>query len=34
MIKELLDLEAPPTTLGEFMPPHKIITKVDDLLYR
>jgi len=34
MIKELSELNAPPTTLGEFMPPHKIVGKVDDLLYR
>jgi len=33
MIKELVDLEAPPTTLGDFMPPHKIVNKVDNLLY-
>jgi len=33
MIKELVELEAPPTTLGDFMPPHKIINKVDNLLY-
>ena len=34
MIKELAELETPPTTLGDFMPPHKIVNKVDDLLYR
>jgi len=34
MIEELSQLDTPPTTLGEFMPPHKIIGKVDDLLYR
>src|SRR5712671_3278354 len=34
MIKELAERDTPPTTLGEFMPPHKIIGKVDDLLYR
>src|SRR5712675_1044852 len=34
MITELAALEAPPTTLGDFMPPHKIVNKVDDLLYR
>ena len=33
MILELSQLDAPPTTLGEFMPPHKIIRKVDDLLF-
>ena len=33
MIKELDELTAPPTTLGDFMPPHKIVNKVDDLLY-
>jgi len=34
MIKELVELDEPPTTLGDFMPPHKIVNKVDDLLYR
>src|SRR5712671_4208782 len=34
MIEELSQLDTPPTTLGEFMPPHKIIGKVDDLLYQ
>src|SRR5712671_1700020 len=34
MIKELAELETPPTTLGDFMPLHKIVNKVDDLLYR
>jgi len=34
MIKELDELDAPPTTLRDFMPPHKIINKVDDLLFR
>jgi len=33
MIKELSDLDTPPTSLGDFMPPHKIVSKVDDLLY-
>jgi len=33
MIKELVELEAPPTSLGDFMPPHKIVNKVDNLLY-
>src|SRR5712672_3638867 len=33
MITELAELKAPPTTLSEFMPLHKIINKVDDLLY-
>jgi len=33
MIKELSELDAPPTSLGDFMPPHKIVGKVDDLLY-
>jgi len=34
MIKELADLNDPPTTLSDFMPLHKIVNKVDDLLYR
>src|SRR5712672_3659913 len=34
MILELAELETPPTTLDDFMPPHKIVNKVDDLLYR
>src|SRR5712672_3512844 len=34
MILELAELKALPTTLGDFMPPHKIVNKVDDLLYR
>ena len=34
MIKELAELDAPPTTLNNFMPPHKIVNKVDELLYR
>jgi len=34
MIKELAELDAPPMSLGDFMPPHKIVAKVDDLLYR
>src|SRR5712675_588282 len=34
MIKELSELDAPPMSLGDFMPPHKIVGKVDDLLYR
>jgi len=33
MIKELSKLNAPPMSLGDFMPPHKIVGKVDDLLY-
>src|SRR5712671_6347049 len=33
MIKELAELDDPPTTLGDFMPPHKIVNKVDNLLY-
>src|SRR5712671_3180969 len=33
MIKELAELDEPPTTLGDFMPPHKIVNKVDNLLY-
>jgi len=33
IIKELSELDAPPTSLGEFMPPYKIVAKVDDLLY-
>jgi len=34
MIKELTKLDAPPTALGDFMPPHKIVGKVDNLLFR
>src|SRR5712672_4624340 len=34
MITELAELDAPPTTLDDFMPPHKIVNKVDNLLYR
>src|SRR5882672_9356509 len=34
MIKELAELDTPPTALGDFMPPHKIVGKVDELLYR
>src|SRR5712675_2798810 len=34
MIKELSELDAPPTSLGDFMPPHKIVGKVDDLLHQ
>jgi len=34
MIKELSKFDTPPTSLGDFMPPHKIVSKVDDLLYR
>src|SRR6267154_5818702 len=33
MIKELAELDDPPTTLGDFMPPHKIVNKVNNLLY-
>jgi len=34
MIKELAKFNTPPMSLGDFMPPHKIIGKVDNLLYR